>query len=220
MKLKTYSLALIMSFAVVGCSQSDDSCSDLEGTITHSTIEITGIESASVFKRNDNSNVLEAVDQSNGTEFSNLIVGIELSWNEEEHRFRATNTFLQSFLDWFIAPVMACSLAPYYEEYQPDVSNLQIFSDSDINADYVAGADLTRLFTATDAMSGSNLLVEDADGGSIESARSYLLEPAWMGGELTTIPTTPSQHIFTIIISLDDGRAFETRTPEVLLSGT
>jgi len=231
MKLKTFALALITTFAIVACSQSHDfcrglecgqtynSCSDLEGTITHSTIEITGIESASIFKLSEESNALEAVDQFNGTEFSNLIIEIDLSWIDEQHRLNTTNTIIQSFLDWFLSPTMACSLIPYYEEYQPAVSDLQIYSDNDFNADYIAGSDLTQLFTATDSTSGSNLFVDNANGISILSARSYTLQSVWMGRELATIPTTPRVHVFTINVSLEDGRAFEIRTPAVLLSG-
>ncbi len=213
------SFALITTLSIASCSQSDDSCSDLEGKITHTSTEITGIESASVFKRSTNSNVVEAVDQFNGTEFSNLIIEIKLSWIEEQHRFRATNTFIQSFLDWFISPVMACTLAPYYEDYQPAVSSLQIFSDSDVNENYAAGSDLAQLFSANGMMGESTSLLEATNNGTLASARTYSLEPAWVGGELATAPTTPNEHIFTIMISLEDGSTFEIRTPEVLLSG-
>lgn len=219
-KQKTLSLAFIVSLAAGGCDNTSDTCSDLAGSITHSTIEITGIEATSVFRQSDNSNVLEAVDQFNGTEFSNLIVRIELSWSEEQHRFREANTFLQSFLNSLVKPVMACTLPPYYEEYQPVVSDLQIYSDSDLSADYTAGSDLSQLFIASGSIGDSTSLSESSEVGSIVSARSYSLRPRWVGGNLVTNPTTPSQHIFTIMISLADGRSFEIRTTEVVLLGT
>lgn len=213
------SFALVTALSIASCTQNDDSCSDLEGRITHTTTEITGIESASVLKRSANSNVIEAVDQFNGTEFSNLIIDVELSWTEEQHRFRENNTFIQSFLGWFISPVMACSLAPYYEDYQPAVSSLQVFSDTDVNDDYLAGSDLSELFAANAMMGDSNSLLEASNNGTLLSAKTYTLEPAWIGGELISAPTTPNEHRFTIVISLLDGSTFEGTTPEVLLSG-
>lgn len=213
------SFALIATLSIFSCSQSDDSCSDLEGTITHTTTEITGIESAIILKRSANSNVIEAVDQFNGTEFSNLIIDIELSWIDEQHRFRESNTFIQSFLDWIISPSMACTLPPYYEDYQPALSSLQIFSDSDLNENYLAGSDLSALFAARGMMGESNSLLEATNSGSLASSKAYSLEPAWIGGELATGPMTPNEHIFTIMISLGDGSTFEIKTPEVLLSG-
>lgn len=214
------STAFVLNLSFVGCSQHDDSCSDLAGTITHTSTEITGIGSISVFKRNTNASTIEAIDQFTGTEFSNLIIELNLSWVEEQHRFRQTNTFMQSFLDWFVSPVMACSLAPYYEEYQPGVSSIQVFSDSDFNQDYTAGTDLTSLFAAAEMMGASNSLLDANDNNSLLSARTYSLEPVWLDGELVTRPTTPSSHIFTIMISLSDGSAYEIRTPELLLSGS
>ena len=213
------SFVLITTLSIVSCSQSDDSCSDLEGTITHTTTEITGIESASILKRSANSNVIEAVDQFNGTEFSNLIINIELSWIDEQHRFRENNTFIQSLLDWFVSPAMACTLVPYYEDYQPAVSSLQIFSDSDVNENYPTGSDLSELFAAGGMMGESNSLFEATNSGSLASSKAYSLEPTRIGGELVTAPMTPNEHIFTIMISLEDGSAFEIKTPEVLLSG-
>ncbi len=219
MNRNVLSLVLITSLTAAGCSQSDDSCDDLNGTITHTTTEIVGIESASVLKRNTVTNALEAVDQINGTEYSNLIVDLKLSWVEEQHRLGSTNTFIQSFLNWLIPPAMACSLAPYYEDYQPAVSTLQIISDSDFNEIYTAGSDLTQLFIANGMMGESDSLFEANSNGALASARTYSLQPAWINGELAAIPTTPTEHIFTIMISLDDGSAFEFRTPAVLLSG-
>jgi len=213
------SFALITTLSIVSCSQSNDSCSDLEGTITHTTTESTGIESALIIKRSANSNVIEAVDQFNGTEFSNLIIEIELSWIDEQHRFRENNTFFQPFLDWFTSPVMACTLAPYYEDYQPAVFSLQIFSNSDVNENYPSGSDLSVLFAASGMMGESNSLLEATNNGSLASSKAYSLEPAWIDGELATAPMTPNEHIFTIIISLEDGSTFEIKTPELLLSG-
>ncbi len=212
-------LVLIATLVTSGCGQSHDSCDDLKGTVTHTTTEIVGIESASVFKRSAMTSTLEAVDQTNGTEFSNLIIEINLSWIEEQHRLGSTNTLIQSFLNWLVPPVMACSLVPYYEDYQPAVSNIQIISDNDINENYTAGTDLTPLFATSGMMGESGSLFEANNNQTLASARTYSLEPAWIDGVLATIPTTPNQHIFTLMISLEDGRAFEIRTPAVLLSG-
>ena len=209
----------VITLSVVGCTQTDDSCDDLKGTITHTTTEITGINSATAFNRISTSGATAVVDQVNGTEFSNLIIELDLSWIEEVHRFRETNTFNTSLLDWFISPASACSLAPFYDDYQPAVTGIQIFSDSDFNALYTTGTDLTPLFSATGLMGDSTSISKANINGTLLSSRAYLLEPAWVDGELVAIPSTPQQHIFTIMITLTDGQAFEIRTPEVLISG-
>jgi len=101
-------LALIISSA---CTQTGDSCDDLEGTVTHSTTELTAIESVSVVRRNPIDGSVEAVDQISGSEFSNLSIEFSMSWIEEQHRFRAPSTIIQSAFNWLISPSMACSLA-------------------------------------------------------------------------------------------------------------
>ena len=208
-----------LASTISSCTFSSDSCDGLEGRITHSVTEITGIKSASVFKRNSNSSVIEAVDQFNGAEFSNLIIEIELSWIEEQHRFRAPATFNQSLLSWFISPAVACTLAPYYEDFQPAVTSVEVYSDNDLNGDFVAGSDLTNVFAATGMMGGNSTLLEAAENNGLLSARSYSLQSEWQDGVLATTPVIPKAHIFTIMITLDNGRAFEIRTPDVLLSG-
>lgn len=210
-------LAGVLSSA---CTSSSDSCDDLEGYITHTVTELTGIESASVLKYNANTGVSESVDQLSGTEFSNLSIEVELSWVAEQHRFRAPNTFIQSLLNWFIPPAMACSLAPFHEDYQPVVVDISIHSDNDLNADFVAGTNLSTVFEAADLMTASNSLQEASDLGNLLSARVYSLRPTWQNGALTTTPTTPSTHVFTITVTMNDGRAYSMRTPEFLLSGT
>lgn len=209
----------VLAFTISACTVSSDSCDDLDGTITHTVTELTSIESASVLKRDPISSVLEAIDQFNGTEFSNLIIEVELSWIEEQHRFRAPSTFIQSLLNWFISPVMACSLTPYYEDYQPAVTSIEIYSDSDLNGNFIAGSNLAKVFAATGVMSGNSTLLTASENGGLLSVRKYSLGAAWLDGVLATTPVTPNVHIFTIMITLDDGRAFEIRTPEVLLSG-
>lgn len=234
MKKRTLLLFLVLPFTVFACTQSGDSCDDLVGIVTHSTIEITGIESTSLFRRVPVSNtpdsnfpdsatpdsaVLEAVDQTSGTEFSNLVIDLRLSWIEEQHRFRAPSTFIQSMLDWFVSPAIACSLAPLNDDYQPAVSRIDIYSDSDFNDDFPAGSNLTEVFRAIGELDENNFaFAGGADNDTFRSARNYRVEPLWRDGVLATTPVTPSMHIFTILITLDDGRAFEVRSDEILIS--
>jgi hypothetical protein len=114
---------------------------------------------------------------------------------------------------------MACTLAPQYEEYQPTVSNINIYSDSDFNSRFVAGTDLSSIFKATGQMNGNGSLIDAAQNGTSLSAREYSLGPAWIDEALVETPITPNSHVFTITITLDDGRAYTIRTPEVLLTG-
>lgn len=208
----------VLLLTVSACISSTDSCDDLAGTITHTVTEITGIESTSILRKNPNSDTLSAVDQSSGVEFSNLVIQIDLSWIEEEHRFRAPNTFIESMLGWFVSPVLACSLAPYYEAYQPTVTNIEIYSDSDISEALIAGSNLAPIFNINGITDESNTSINGFEENEFVSARSYLIEPAYTDGELVVIPTTPNRHIFTIMIMLNDGRALEIRTPVVQLS--
>jgi len=201
------------------CTQTSDSCEDLEGTITHTTTELTGIDSVAVFRRNSVDGVEQAIDQINGTEFSNLSIKITLSWIEEQHRFRATNTIIQSALNWFISPSMACSLAPYYEEFQPKVSKIELFSDSDLSDEFIAGEDLSSVFTTTEISGVSGNLVEATEDGTLVPARKYSLSPAWKDGRLIVEPLIPKTHGFSILVTLDDGRVFEKQAPVVLISG-
>ncbi len=163
---------------------------------------------------------LEVVNQTEGSAFSNLVVDVQLSWIEEQHRFRAPSTFIQSMLDWFVPPVMACTLVPFFDDYQPAVSRIDISSDSDFNDDYPAGSNLAGIFRAAGSLEDNNRsLLEAAEGGTFRSARRYQLEPVWVDGVLATTPVTPRLHTFTILITLDDGRAFEVRSDEILISG-
>jgi len=217
---KTVFRAMVMIIPLLSaCSQSSDSCEDLEGTITHTTTELTGIDSVSVIRRASVDGVEQAVDQINGTEFSNLSIEISLSWTEEQHRFRANNTIIQSALNWFISPSVACSLVPYYEEYQPGVSNIEILSDSDLSDELIAGQDLSRFFTTTEISGDSGNLVEANENFALLSARQYSLTPAWKNGRLIVEPTVPKTHVFSILFTLSDGRVFEKQTPAVLISG-
>jgi len=211
----------VLLLSLSACAGSDDSCDGLEGTITHSDIEITGVKSASVFKRNSDGTVAETVDQVSGVEFSNLSIDIDLSWIEEQHRFREPNTFIQSALAWFVAPAMACSFPPYFENFQPGVSNIEVYSDSDINDEILAGTDLSALFTTSQLSydSDSNL-TEASENGSLLSARSYSLYPASTSELFSATSVTPEVHTFTIFLALDDGRTFEIQTPAVLISGS
>ena len=202
-----------------GCTQSSDGCDGLEGYHTHSVIEITGIESASVYTRAADTGTLVATDQANGTDFSNLVIQVDMSWIEEQHRFRAPSTFLQSLSDWFISPAMACSMPPYHEDYQPAVISIEIHSDSDLNADYLAGEELNEILTITGVSHHDNMSEELADSADPLSARRYWLQAEQQDGEAAVIPDTPSTHIFTVMVSLEDGRVFEIRTPAILLSG-
>jgi len=181
--------------------------------------ELTDIDSAAVMRRDPVDNVVEAVDQINGVEFSNLSIDITLSWIEEQHRFRAPSILIQSALDWLISPGMACTLAPYYEDYQPKVSGIEIYSDSDLNDEFISGKDLSGVFTTNEISGDSGNLYHANESSSVLSARKYSLTPAWQEGELVTKPVTPKSHTFTILIAMDDGRVFEKRAPVVLISG-
>ena len=222
-KSKNNRLAVVLVGSIVsGCSSGTgdvDSCADLQGVITHTVTEITGIESVAVYKRIPDSGAFESVDQFNGSEFSNLIIEIQSSWSAEQHRLSAPTTTVTSFLDWLIPPAMACTLLPHYEEYQPTVSNISIYSDSDFNSRFVAGTNLSSIFKATGLIHGNGSLIDDTVNGTVVSAREYSLGPAWIDGALVEAPATPSSHVFTITITLNDGRAYTIRTPEVLLTG-
>lgn len=211
--------AIFAGVLLSACSSAINSCDDLEGIVTHTVTEITGIKSASVLKRNSTTGVSEAVDQFNGTEFSNLSIEIVSSWVAEQHRFSAPTTLIQSLSNWLISPAMACTLAPYYEEYQPGISNISIYSDNDFNTDLVAGLDLSAAFAAIGLMGSSGSLIDASKNSSLLSAREYSLQPAWQDDILVATPATPNIHVFTVTITLSDGHAYSIRTPEVLLSG-
>lgn len=220
MKLrKSTFLIVTFSLVIASCSFSSDSCEDQEGLVTHSTIEITGVDAVALFKRNSERDGLRAVDENNGTEFSNLVIDVDLAWTEEQHRFRATNTFIYSLLNWFVSPAVACTFPPYYEEFTPAVSNISIHSDTDINENYIAGSDLISLFSVIGVSGENNNLTQTPEDGVFFSAKSYFIEPAYIDGLLVTTPVTPADHVFTVIITLDDGKAFEVRFPEVPLTG-
>ncbi|MFK8078180.1 MAG: hypothetical protein AB8B84_16490 [Granulosicoccus sp.] len=220
--IRNTTAATILLLILSSCAETTtDSCDDIIGTITHSVVEITDIESALPLKRNTSENTLEAIDQVTGTDFSNLLVDIQLSWNEEQHRFRAPSTFIQSALDWLIAPAYACTLQPYYIDYQPVVTSIQIYSDADFNGEYIAGYDLSPLFTTSLVNNAGYESLSEAQGnGKVLSERTYSLYPARIEGNLVAIPTTPTIHSFTILLALDDGRVHEFRTSSFLLSGT
>lgn len=216
----TYLCIALLATTLSSCSQTIDSCDDLAGTITHTVTQITGIEAASVFTRNSSSNALEAIDQFNGSEFSNLVINLNLSWIEEQHRFRTPNTTTQSWLDWFVAPAMACSLVPFEDYYEPSVSRIEIYSDGDLNNDFLAGSNLAGAFTDPSVISDNMTLFDASENGVLLSNRLYSLVPAWSNGALAAAPETPAIHIFTIMVALSDGHTFEIRTPEVLISGS
>ncbi len=125
---------------------------------------------------------------------------------------------IQSMLDWFVSPALACSLPPYYETFTPEVTSIEIYSDGDLNETYVAGSNLANVFAAPDAINNNGSLASAADSNGLMSARSYALEPLWLDGALATTPITPRRHIFTILLTLADGRTFEVRTQDILLS--
>lgn len=208
-----------LSVVLCACTQSSDSCDDLKGIITHSTIEVTGLQSVTIKSTNSETAENMAVDQNIGTAFSNLSISIDLSWIEEEHRFRATNTFLYSLLGWFLSPAVACSLPGYYEEYTSQVKTIGIFSDNDFNSEFIAGTDLATLFSVEDAFEISASLATVNDNNSLRAARSYLLRPTWLNGQLVSLPVVPNSHIFTVSVTLNDGRRFELRTSEFLIAG-
>lgn len=224
MNRRTATLLFLVPLAVLACTQSGDSCDGSEGRITHSDIEITGVKSISLLARLSESSGPDQLDQlgqfdSGG--FSNLVIDLQLSWIEEQHRFRAPNTFIQSMLDWFVPAAMACSFVPYYERYQPAVSSIDIYSDSDFNGEFPAGSNLALIFSDAEATDDNNwTLFEAAENDALRPARSYRLEPAMLDGNLVGAPLTPSMHVFTILVTLDDGQAFEIRSEEVLFNTT
>jgi len=62
-------------------------------------------------------------------------------------------------------------------------------------------------------------LVEASYNDELVSARNYSLRPAWRDGALNATPNTPGVHTFTVLITLDDGKAFDIRTSPVLITG-
>jgi len=201
------------------CSQSGDSCDDLEGVVTSTLIELTGLKSATVFQRTADSTELVAIDPTIGTDFSNLQIDLEFSWIAEQQRFRAPSTFLQSALTWIISPAMACTLSPFTENYEPAINSIEVFSEADFNDSFTAGTNLASVFAANGFTGESSTLLEASNSNNLLSSRSYSLTPSYSVDELVAIPALPRTHIFTVIVTLDNGQAFETRTTEVLLSG-
>lgn len=219
--IRNTTAATVLLLILSSCTETTDSCDDLVGTITHSVIEITDIESALALKRNTSDNTLEAIDQFAGSDFSNLLIDIQLSWNEEQHRFRAPSTFLQSALAWLIPSAYACTLQPYYTDYQPVVTSIQIYSDTDFNENYIAGSDLSPIFTTSLVNNAGLDSLSAAQGnGALLSERAHSIYPARIEGNLAAIPTIPAVHTFTILLALDNGRVHEFRTSSFLLSGT
>lgn len=218
-KLTVTLTSLCLMLILSACTTSSDSCEGLEGTVTRTEIEITGIDTIAVVKRIPESGVIEAVNEFNGSEFSNLSIELVLSWEAQEHRFRAPSTFIQSLLDWLAPAAHACTLVPPYDDYQPAVVGISVLSDTEFNADYPAGSDLAPLFTAQGLMSGNNTLSEASESEGLRSATAYALQAAMADGVLAASPVTPATHVFTLLIMLDDGRMYEVQTAAVLLSG-
>jgi hypothetical protein len=213
--------AILIGTLTASCSggTGSTSCDDLRGVLTHTVTEITGIESSSAFKQIPDTGALESVDQTNGTEFSNLIIELETSWIAEQHRLDAPSTIIQSFLNWIIPSALACSLIPPYEEFQPTVTSINIFSDSDFNADLTAGSDLSVAFEITELAQEGDSFHTLPNSEILASARAYSLRALWEGDALVATPITPENHVFTITLTLADGRAYTIRTAELLLSG-
>lgn len=218
MKPKAFAMMALLVAVLGACTQSHDTCDDVAGYHTHTITEITGIDAASILQRNPDTQGLEAIDQFTGTNFSNLVIEVDLSWTAEEHRFRATNTFIMSMLDWFIPPAHACSLAPFYEDFEPRVSSVEIFSDSDLNQAFPAGSDLSTVFKLTPAPVITDGAIYSAIEADPLSSRAYTFTPALTNDALVAIPDTGVAHIFTIMLNLADGRTFEIRTNEVRIN--
>lgn len=218
--IRNTTAATVLLLVLSSCTETTDSCDDLVGTITHSVVEITDIKSVTPLKRNTSENTLEAIDQVAGSDFSNLVIDIQLSWNEEQHRFRAPSTFIFSALGWLIPSAYACTLQPYRTDYQPVVTSLQIYSDADFNDNYIAGSDLSPLFTTSLINSAGIDSLSAAHGnGELLSKRSHSLIPARTEGNLAAIPSVPNVHTFTFMLGLNNGHIHEFRTSSFLLSG-
>lgn len=213
-------ISLLALTVLFGCGQSDDSCDDLVGSITHSTVEITGIEVTDAYRRSPDNGVLEAVNQIDGVEFSNLVLTTRFLWVEEQHRYQSPNTFIQSLLDKLVAPAQACSLAVVRDSYEPVISDIKIYSDTDFSAEHTAGDDLSTLFKISGGIGDLSLGNSVAISPQMINERSLSLEALWVDGLLPVVPITPRTHRFTLMIVLEDGRAFETQVSEVLLSAT
>lgn len=218
--IRNTAAAAVLLLVLKACTETTDSCDDLVGTITHSVVEITDIKSATPLKRNTSENTQQAIDQIAGSDFSNLVIDIQLSWNEEQHRFRAPSTFIHSALGWLIPSAYACTLQPYRTDYQPVVTRLQVYSDADFNENYIAGTDLSALFTTSLINSaGIDSLSAAKGNGELLSERSHSLFPARTEGNLAAIPSIPKIHTFTILLGLNNGRIHEFRTSSFLISG-
>jgi|GEM_PF-2356813 len=213
-----FSTLLVLATASA-CTESHDTCDDVAGFRTHVTTEITGIDTVAIGKRDPNTGVLEAVDQTRGSEFSNLEIELAFSWRDEEHRFRAPNTFVTSFVEWLFPTANACSLASVEDDFKAYITNINLFSDSDLNTDLAAGQELNAVFEAKDMMQSSRTLYEAGESGSLQSSKRYTIRPAFFNGVLAANSIEPSTHVLTISITLDDGRSLEVRTPEFLLTG-
>jgi len=213
-------VALLFALTVASaCTQTHDTCDDVAGFRTHITTEITGIESVAAFRLDPSTGALGAIDQFNGSELSNLTIELSFSWIDEEHRFRAPNTFVTSFLDWLMPTAVACSLAPAGDDFKSIIKSINIYSDIDLTDELTAGQELNGLFAATGMMQESKTLFEAIESDSLISAKNYSLRKARLGAIVDPMVISPGTHVFTISITLDDGQSFEVRTPEFLVSG-
>lgn len=96
---------------------------------------------------------------------------------------------------------------------------IEIHSDTGLNAVYLAGEELNEILTVTGVSHQDDTSEQLADSADPLSARRYWLQAERQEGEVAVVPNTPSTHIFTVMVSLEDGRVFEIRTPAILLSG-
>jgi len=199
--------ALVLS----SCTPGGPDCPDVTGLVSHYEVELSGIESILVRDRTQTTNNdAESIEVSE----SNLFIDINLSHTEEPRYYASSGSAPSSIVDWFIKPAMACSPLHFEDEFTPLVTSVTIHSDSDFNESFIAGSDLSSLFKESynsiiyDSLSEANI-------GELNSARNYRLEPIWLTAEQSSQPVTPRAHIFTISVTLNDGRSFEMRTQAI-----
>jgi len=235
-KLKNVIAIAVLTGTIYSCSGNDpteqettsdlyadplmfNSCYDLIGVVTHSDIEITGIKSVSLTTISLSNQELNNFEPLEVTDFSNLQILLEMSWIEEQHRLSAPSTIIQSMVNWFISPAAACSLVPRYEEFQPKIVSIEIYSETDFNETLIAGSNLAEFFHFTPLDLFEDRSVSAPSENSISTARSYRINPAWKNGTLIASPDTPKTHVFNITVILDNGHIYEARSPEFLISG-
>jgi len=110
-----------------------------------------------------------------------------------------------------------------YNDFEPAVNGLEIYSDRDFGTNYPAGSELSELFRVIPIrIESSDFPGEYSD--STEDGRFFSAHAYDLGAPLGDSEFVPNQdlagtHIFTVFVMLSDGRTFESRSQASLLLG-